>query len=168
MLPVRAIFFGRVVSRLTLSSWPRYNSTRPPGSQEYNNQKKLEKSLAGKDAIPLTAPSPKLQEPLLPESPPTASSPSSPQSTLKFDAASDKPDSWKELSPYDLDLVKQRIRDWTDQAAITFRERADGFTAQTKTRFSQLGAELNRMTGYEEIEVLKKDVVEQGLCFVVL
>jgi sensitive to high expression protein 9 len=62
-----------------------------------------------------------------------------------------------------LEVVKQRIRDWTDKAAISLRGHADGFTAQTKSRFSQLGAELNKVTGYLEIEALKKQVGEQGL-----
>ncbi|RDB17817.1 Sensitive to high expression protein 9, mitochondrial [Hypsizygus marmoreus] len=65
------------------------------------------------------------------------------------------------LSPYDLELVKQRIREWTGHAALSFRNRADDFTANTKTTLSQLGLELNRMTGYEAIEALKRNVVEQ-------
>jgi sensitive to high expression protein 9, mitochondrial len=66
------------------------------------------------------------------------------------------------LSSYNAEIVKQRIREWTEQAAIVLRNRADGFTATTKATFSQLGSELNRVTGYEEIEDLKRGVVEQG------
>lgn len=66
------------------------------------------------------------------------------------------------LSSYDLKIVKQRIREWTDQAASTVRNHADDFSAHTKTTFSQLGSHLNRATGYDEIEVLKKEIVEQG------
>ncbi|KAJ3516596.1 hypothetical protein NLJ89_g1027 [Agrocybe chaxingu] len=65
------------------------------------------------------------------------------------------------LSSYDLDLVKNRIREWTEQATIAIRNRADDFTANTKTTFSQLGAHLNKVTGYEDIEALKRGVVEQ-------
>ncbi|CAA7261436.1 unnamed protein product [Cyclocybe aegerita] len=65
------------------------------------------------------------------------------------------------LSSYDLDLVKKRIREWTEQASIAIRNRADDFTVNTKTTFSQLGAHLNKVTGYEEIEALKRGVVEQ-------
>ncbi|KAF9013375.1 Mdm33 family-domain-containing protein [Cyathus striatus] len=65
------------------------------------------------------------------------------------------------LGPYDLELVKQRIRKWTEKAGVTFRNRADDFTATTKYTFSKLGAELNKVTGYEEIEALKRKVVEQ-------
>ncbi|KAI0632198.1 Mdm33 family-domain-containing protein [Trametes polyzona] len=41
------------------------------------------------------------------------------------------------------------------------RERGDGFTRQVARTFAQLGSELNRVTGYEEIEALKRRVVEQ-------
>ena len=68
------------------------------------------------------------------------------------------------LASYDLPIVKQRIREWTEQATIALRNRADDFTASTKTTFSQLGSQLNRVTGYEEIEALKRGVVEQGVC----
>ena len=66
------------------------------------------------------------------------------------------------LSSYHAEIVKQRIREWAEQGAIVLRDRADGFTATTKATFSQLGSELNRVTGYEEIEALKRKVVEQG------
>jgi len=79
---------------------------------------------------------------------------SKPQSTTPRDT----------LASYDLPRVKQRIREWTEQATIALRNRADDFTASTKTTFSQLGSQLNRVTGYEEIEALKRGVVEQGVC----
>ncbi len=69
----------------------------------------------------------------------------------------------RSLAPNQLDLVKQRLRSWTERAAITLRVKADDFTASTKTTFSQLGSELNRVTGYDEIEVLKRGIVEQGI-----
>lgn len=71
-------------------------------------------------------------------------------------------DALSTLPTYNLDEVKQRIRHWTEHAAVTVRERADEFTGRTKTTFSQLGAHLNKVTGYEEIEALKRDVVAQG------
>lgn len=55
--------------------------------------------------------------------------------------------------------VKTRLRELAETAAITIRTRADDFTARSKTTFSQLGAELNRVTGYEEIDALKREVV---------
>ena len=72
------------------------------------------------------------------------------------------------LSSYNAETVKQRIREWTEQVAIILRKRADGFTATTKAAFAQLGSELNRVTGYEEIEALKRGVVEQGGCLLSL
>jgi len=46
--------------------------------------------------------------------------------------------------------------------AINVRKRADGFTAVTQALFSELGGQLNRATGYEDIELLKKKVETQG------
>ncbi|KAG6878096.1 hypothetical protein C0993_012423 [Termitomyces sp. T159_Od127] len=69
----------------------------------------------------------------------------------------------KKSSPFqdDLDALKQRVREWRDQAVVSFRNRADEFTAKSKVTFSQLGSELNRVTGYEVIDALKREVVEQ-------
>ncbi|KAJ7242821.1 Mdm33 family-domain-containing protein [Mycena haematopus] len=53
------------------------------------------------------------------------------------------------------------MRQWTDKSAIAVRTRADEFTSNTKSTLSQLGLHLNKMTGYEEIEALKRQVVEQ-------
>jgi sensitive to high expression protein 9 len=64
---------------------------------------------------------------------------------------------------YDLELVKRRLREWSGQAAINVRNRADDFTSKAKTTFSQLGLHLNKVTGYEAIEALKRDVVDQGV-----
>jgi sensitive to high expression protein 9 len=78
-------------------------------------------------------------------------------------STSDGPNADDPKLTYDLDLVKQRLREWSGQAAITVRNRADDFTANTKTTLSQLGLHLNKVTGYEAIEALKRDVVEQGV-----
>ncbi|KAG5728616.1 hypothetical protein E4T56_gene1980 [Termitomyces sp. T112] len=69
----------------------------------------------------------------------------------------------KKSSPFqeDLDAFTQRVREWRDQALVSFRNRADEFTAKSKVTFSQLGSELNRVTGYEVIDALKREVVEQ-------
>lgn len=97
------------------------------------------------------------QEPQAPTTPETTNSHETSNSTT------DRPNSFDSLAPYDLEVVKRRIREWTGQAAITVRTRADDFTAHTKTTFSQLGSQLNKVTGYEVIEALKRDVVEQGV-----
>lgn len=80
----------------------------------------------------------------------------------KATTSDSRTDSREPLTAYDLQLVKKRVREWSEQAMIALRNRADDFTAHTKTTFSQLGLQLNRVTGYEEIEALKRGVVEQG------
>lgn len=59
--------------------------------------------------------------------------------------------------------VKERIREWSHETAALLRHRSDTFTRKVAVTFAQLGHELNRVTGYEEIEALKKKVAEQGL-----
>ena len=60
-------------------------------------------------------------------------------------------------------LLRGCITKATGDTAINIRKRADGFTAVTQVLFSELGGQLNRATGYEEIELLKKKVDEQGM-----
>ncbi|KAG0700432.1 Mdm33 family-domain-containing protein [Suillus ampliporus] len=69
---------------------------------------------------------------------------------------------------YDLDTIKQRLGDWMTLATAAFkhqteelRQRTDALTQKTSTKFFQLGSQLNRVTGYEQIEALKQRVVEQ-------
>lgn len=103
----------------------------------------------------------------LPTNPPNAGTKSDgvrtdePLPTFSDSSSFSKPDA-PPLPPNQLYLVKQHLRSWTEQAAIALRVKADDFTASTKTTFSQLGSELNRVTGYDEIEVLKRGIVEQG------
>ncbi|KAG2758167.1 hypothetical protein P692DRAFT_20709980 [Suillus brevipes Sb2] len=72
------------------------------------------------------------------------------------------------ISAYDLDTIKQRIRDWMALATVGFkqqtdelRQRTDELTQKTSTKLFQLGSQLNRVTGYEQIDALKQRVVEQ-------
>lgn len=51
---------------------------------------------------------------------------------------------------------------WWEDMEGTLRMQADTLKGTAVTRFSQLGAQLNHVTGYHEIEELKKRVVEQG------
>lgn len=74
------------------------------------------------------------------------------------------------ISAYDLDTIKQRIRDWMALATVVFkqqtdelRQRTDELTQKTSTKLFQLGSQLNRVTGYEQIDALKQQVVEQGV-----
>jgi len=61
----------------------------------------------------------------------------------------------------DLNGFKRNVREWTNQVAISFRSHADDFTERSKKTFSQLGDQLNKVTGYEAIESLKQGVIEQ-------
>ncbi|KAI0712237.1 Mdm33 family-domain-containing protein [Earliella scabrosa] len=60
-----------------------------------------------------------------------------------------------------LDEVKARVKEWSHDAVQSMRQRGDEFTARVARTFAQLGSELNRVTGYGEIEALKRKVVEQ-------
>ena len=54
------------------------------------------------------------------------------------------------------------IRRWSEQKSITFRQRTDSLVALIAASFTRLGGEINRVTGYDEIEALKRQVVSQG------
>ena len=54
------------------------------------------------------------------------------------------------------------IRRWSEQKSIAFRQRTDNLTARLATSFTRLGGEINKVTGYDEIEALKRQVVSQG------
>jgi len=63
-------------------------------------------------------------------------------------------------SPVDLQArVQQNLRSWTTRTSRTFRGQVDDFSSKAAVVFSQVGGKLNAVTGYEEIEKLKKDVV---------
>ncbi|KAJ7070022.1 Mdm33 family-domain-containing protein [Mycena amicta] len=66
--------------------------------------------------------------------------------------------------PSPSEAVADRLRKWSEHTAIAVRTRADEFSSTTRTTLSQLGLHLNRITGYEEIEALKRRVVEQESC----
>jgi hypothetical protein len=65
-------------------------------------------------------------------------------------------------SSFNLHGLRVRFRQLSERSAVAVRRRADDFTTKTVSTFSQLGLHLNRVTGYEEIEALKRQVVEQG------
>ena len=62
----------------------------------------------------------------------------------------------------DIEAVRSRLKVWGVLASSSLRRRADQFSKKATTTFSHLGLHLNRVTGYEEIDALKKQVVEQG------
>jgi sensitive to high expression protein 9, mitochondrial len=85
------------------------------------------------------------------------SSCSSSSSQIRAAAQSPRPDSY-----FALNSVKNILEEWTGTAAVAIRKRADSFTSRTQSTFSELGSQMNRVTGYEEIEALKRQVVQQG------
>ena len=71
-------------------------------------------------------------------------------------------DEVKSAAALQIEEFKQHLQEWAAKASILLRNKADDFTDATKKNFAQLGAQLNHVTGYEEIEALKRGVVEQG------
>ncbi|KAF8134018.1 Mdm33 family-domain-containing protein [Boletus edulis] len=61
----------------------------------------------------------------------------------------------------DLEVLRNRLRDWSVLSSTSLRQRADVLSKKATTTFSHLGQHLNRVTGYEDIEALKGRVVEQ-------
>ena len=61
-----------------------------------------------------------------------------------------------------IEQAQSLIRRWTEQNSIAFRQRADSLIARIGVSFTRLGGEINRVTGYDEIEALKRHVVSQG------
>ncbi|KAH8104500.1 Mdm33 family-domain-containing protein [Cristinia sonorae] len=60
-----------------------------------------------------------------------------------------------------IEEFKQILKDWTERTSTVIRRRADDYTARAASTFAQLGSELNKVTGYGEIDLLKKRVVAQ-------
>lgn len=65
--------------------------------------------------------------------------------------------------PIDAEALWTRLRDWGVLTSSLLGRRADQFSNKATTTFSNLGQHLNRVTGYEEIEALKRQVVAQGI-----
>ncbi|KAF8478181.1 mitochondrial distribution and morphology family 33, partial [Russula ochroleuca] len=53
------------------------------------------------------------------------------------------------------------IRQWSEKNSIALRQRTDDLITLMATSFTRLGGEINRVTGYDEIETLKRQVVSQ-------
>ncbi|KIK78743.1 hypothetical protein PAXRUDRAFT_84784, partial [Paxillus rubicundulus Ve08.2h10] len=59
-------------------------------------------------------------------------------------------------SPTSVGALRARVGEWSVLASSSLRQRADEVSREAALTFSQLGLHLNRVTGYEEIEALKK------------
>jgi sensitive to high expression protein 9 len=64
---------------------------------------------------------------------------------------------------FDWQILRRRFRLLSNCGFVAVRRRADGFTSKAASTFSLVGSHLNKLTGYEDIEVLKRRVVEQGM-----
>lgn len=102
-----------------------------------------------------------------PRESPSVSSPSTPVSASVSEdtpatpqPSTSPPSSLETIIP--VDEFKVKLRTLSESAAIAIRERADRYTATAATTFAQLGRELNKVTGYGEIESLKRQVADQG------
>ncbi|CAL1713360.1 unnamed protein product [Somion occarium] len=93
--------------------------------------------------------------------PPSNSSSGNPSSTVSTDEAIAAASGLSKEESIQLEKLKQVIREWTETTSRTIRKQADAYTARAASTFAQLGSELNKVTGYEEIETLKKRVREQ-------
>ncbi|KAI0667596.1 Mdm33 family-domain-containing protein [Trametes maxima] len=103
---------------------------------------------------PATTPHPSAQEerhvPLEPEPQALSSSSEHAQASPPPQTDADK-----------LAQFQAQFRELTHETVRRMRDRGDQFTVQVARTFAQFGRELNRVTGYEEIEALKRKVVEQ-------
>lgn len=64
--------------------------------------------------------------------------------------------------------VQARIRRWSEINTVVLRRHAVSLVERLAMSFTRVGGEINRVTGYDEIEELKRHVVSQGtslLCF---
>jgi hypothetical protein len=58
--------------------------------------------------------------------------------------------------------IRARLQTWSEQTKAQLRTRTNAATASALTTFQQLGGRLNQLSGYEEIEELKRLVSKQG------
>ncbi|KAI0720539.1 Mdm33 family-domain-containing protein [Cerioporus squamosus] len=84
----------------------------------------------------------------------------SPSST-SFPESRSSSSSSSAASEAQLDDIRARVKEWSTETLKGMRQRGDEWTVQVARTFAQLGKELNRATGYEEIDVLKRKVGEQ-------
>ena len=58
--------------------------------------------------------------------------------------------------------ISEAVRAWSTKGATAARSRIDEFSAVAQDAFSRLGGRLNVITGYHEIEELKRQVAING------
>jgi len=85
---------------------------------------------------------------------PSQNTPDSTISSHSSDPLSNKVDE-------DTESAQSIIRRWSERNSIALRQYTDNLIARLAVSFTRLGGEINRVTGYDEIEVLKRQVVSQ-------
>jgi hypothetical protein len=75
-----------------------------------------------------------------------------------------RPSTGSEVAPADDFVSRMRIhaREWATSAAIRTRLTTDDLVVRLSRTLAKAGGEINRVTGYEQIDALKHRVVEQG------
>lgn len=59
-------------------------------------------------------------------------------------------------------IIKSRMQKWATVVAVTTRQHTDSLLLKAHNEFSQLAGHLNHATGYDAIDVLKRQVADQG------
>jgi sensitive to high expression protein 9 len=109
-----------------------------------------------------TTPPPKLDPDSRPQHTNEFSKESTPNSQSEYSTSTSYPSSSGPIFSKAGEGIKNAqsiIRRWSEQNSIALRQRTDSLIA----RFTRLGGEINRVTGYDEIEALKRQVVSQGM-----
>jgi len=91
---------------------------------------------------------------------PSNESPS--QSTPDSTIPSPSSDPVSNKASEDIESAQSIIRRWSERNSIALRQHTDNLIARLAVSFTRLGGEINRVTGYDEIEALKRQVVSQG------
>ncbi|KAG8937175.1 sensitivity to high expression protein she9 [Tulasnella sp. 418] len=65
-------------------------------------------------------------------------------------------DKWKQ----ELNGVRDRLKLWAQLNSTLLRQRASSLTSTASVHLSEVGGKLNQVTGYDEVEALKRKVVE--------
>lgn len=59
----------------------------------------------------------------------------------------------------------EKLKQWSEVARINGQARFAAWTNAAEQQFTLLGSKLNQLTGYEMVEELKRQVVEQGMLY---
>lgn len=72
----------------------------------------------------------------------------------------DDPAEWKKT----LTRTREQLRLWGQIQSAALKERTESLSSNASVSLQTVGVKLNEVTGYHEIEALKKQVVDTGEC----